>query len=42
MRHEPTFVGTVLHRSTDDPGLFMLYETWRDRADFFSVQMHRP
>ena len=42
MRHEPTFVSTVLHRAADDPGLFMLYETWHDRADFFAVQMHRP
>ena len=42
MRHEPTFVNTVLHRSADDHGLFMLHETWRDREDFFSVQMHRP
>ena len=42
MRHEPTFVNTVLHRSAEDPGLFMLHETWRDREDFFSVQMKRP
>ena len=42
MRHEPTFVNTLLHRSADDPALFMLYETWRDRDDFFAVQMHRP
>ena len=42
MRHEPTFVNTVLHRSAEDPGLFMLHETWRDRADFFSVQMKQP
>ncbi|WP_419826323.1 nuclear transport factor 2 family protein [Sphingomonas sp.] len=42
MRHEPTFVDTVLHRSADDAGLFMLQETWRDRADYFAVQMRRP
>ena len=42
MRREPTFVNTVLHRSAEDPGLFMLHETWRDREDFFSVQMKRP
>ncbi len=41
MRREPTFVNTVLHRSADDPGLFMLHETWRDREDFFAVQMKR-
>ena len=39
MRHEPTFVNTVVHRSTDDPLFFMLYETWLDREDFFNVQM---
>ena len=42
MRHEPTFVSTVLHRSADDPTLFMLHETWLDREDFFAVQMKRP
>ncbi len=42
MRREPTFVNTVLHRSAEDPGLFMLHETWRDREDFFSVQIKRP
>lgn len=42
MRHEPTFMNTVLHRSADDPGLFMLHETWLDREDFFSQQMKRP
>ena len=41
MRHEPTFVNTVLHRSADDPSLFMLHETWLDREDFFSNQMKR-
>ena len=42
MRHEPTFVNTVLHRAADDRALFMLYETWRDRDDFFAVQMRQP
>ena len=42
MRYEPTFVNTVLHRSADEPSLFMLHETWRDRADFFANQMKRP
>jgi len=34
VRHEPTFVNTVLHRSADDPALFMLHETWLDQEDF--------
>jgi len=42
MRHELTFVNTVLHRAADDPVLFMLHETWLDREDFFTVQMKRP
>lgn len=42
MRHEPTFVNTVLHRAADDPALFMLHETWLDQKDFFAVQMKRP
>ena len=42
MRHEPTFVNTTLHRSADDPALFMLHETWLDQEDFFTVQMKRP
>ena len=42
MRHEPTFVNTVVHRSADDPHFFMLYETWLDQEDFFHVQMKRP
>lgn len=42
MRHEPTFVNTVLHRAVDDPALFMLHETWLDQEDFFAVQMKRP
>lgn len=42
MRHEATFVNTVLHRAADDPALFMLHETWLDQEDFFAVQMKRP
>ena len=28
--------------SADDPALFMLHETWRDRDGFFAVQTKRP
>ena len=42
MRREPTFVNTLLHRSADDPGLFMLGEAWRDRDDVFARQMKQP
>jgi quinol monooxygenase YgiN len=41
MRHEPTFIDTVLHRDPEDPTRFMLYETWLDRHDFFQVQLKR-
>ena len=40
-RDEPTVVNTVSHRSADDPGLFMLHETWLDN-DFIANQMKRP
>ena len=42
MRHEPTFVNTVVHRSAVDPSVFRLYETWLDRAECLDVQMKRP
>ena len=42
MRRESTFVHTTLLRAADDPGLFMLYETWLGREQFFTVQRHRP
>lgn len=41
MRHEPTFINTVLHRASDNAASFMLYETWSDRHEFFDVQMRR-
>lgn len=41
MRHEPSFVNAVLHRSPDDPTLFLLYETWADRDDLVQVQIPR-
>jgi quinol monooxygenase YgiN len=41
MRHEPTFINAVLHRDRDDPGRFMVYETWADFDDLVDVQIHR-
>ena len=41
MRHEPTFISAVLHRSPDNPSSFMLYEVWADRDDLVNVQMKR-
>ncbi len=41
MRHERTFVNTVLNQASDDPTLFVLHETWLDHGNFFSVQMKR-
>ncbi|MDX3928609.1 MAG: antibiotic biosynthesis monooxygenase [Shinella sp.] len=38
---EPTYVGMSVHRDPDDPTHFMLYEAWRDRKDFETVQMKR-
>ena len=41
MRHEPTFINTVLHRDGAHPNRFLLYETWADREDLVEVQMKR-
>lgn len=41
MRHEPSFMNTILHQAADDVCCFMLYETWRDRDEFFNVQMKK-
>jgi len=41
MRHETSFVNTVVHRSTEDPTVFLLHETWLGRDEFFTVQMKR-
>lgn len=41
MRHERTFINTTLNRDPEDKGRFMLYETWLDKDDFFTVQMSR-
>jgi quinol monooxygenase YgiN len=41
MRHEKTFINTMLHQDPADPCQFMLYETWTDREDFLRVQMGR-
>ena len=42
MRHEPSFINTVLHQDPEDPCRFLLYETWADRQDLVEVQMQRP
>ena len=41
MRHEATFVNTVLHVDPGDPCRFMLYETWSDLDVVAQVQIHR-
>jgi quinol monooxygenase YgiN len=41
MRHEASFINSVLHRDAEDPTRFMLYETWADRDDLVQVQMKR-
>lgn len=35
MSKEPDFVSTHLHRSTDDPETFVLYEVWACSRDHF-------
>ena len=41
MRHETTFINTVLHQDPEDPTRFMLYETWADHDDLVTVQATR-
>src|SRR5258708_8356516 len=41
MRYETSFVNAVVHRSTEDPTVFLLHETWLGRDEFFTVQMNR-
>lgn len=41
MRHEKTFINTMLHQDPMDPTQFMLYETWLDKEDFLTIQMKR-
>lgn len=41
MRHEPSFINAVLHRSPDDPTLFMIYETWAELDELVQVQIPR-
>ncbi|WP_126976161.1 putative quinol monooxygenase [Frigidibacter oleivorans] len=42
MRHEDTFVHAALHVDPEDPCVFQLHETWRDRDDVLNVQLKRP
>jgi quinol monooxygenase YgiN len=41
MRHETSFVNAVVHRSTEDPTVFFLHETWLGRDELFTVQIKR-
>lgn len=42
MRHEKTFVGSSLCHDPQTEGRFFVFEVWRDREEFFSVQVNRP
>ena len=41
MRREASFVNATLHRDPDQPGLFMIHETWADLDDVVQTQVHR-
>lgn len=41
MRHEKSFVSTTLCAHPSEPGKFLLFEIWRDREEFFTVQANR-
>jgi quinol monooxygenase YgiN len=38
---ESTFVGTTVHRDPDDPTHFVIYEVWRDRENFETIEKKR-
>jgi quinol monooxygenase YgiN len=38
---ERTFIGTTVHRDPEDPTHFVIYEVWRDRENFESVEKKR-
>ena len=42
MRHEKTFVSSTLCHDPRTQGRFFVFEVWRDREEFFSVQVNRP
>lgn len=39
---EPTFIGTSVHRDSEDSTHFVIYEVWRDRKNFETVEKKRP
>ncbi|MGH8532717.1 MAG: putative quinol monooxygenase [Gammaproteobacteria bacterium] len=39
---EPTFIGTSVHRDPEDPTHFVIYEVWRNRENFETVEKKRP
>jgi quinol monooxygenase YgiN len=42
MRHEKTFVSSTLCHDPRTEGRFFVFEVWRDRDEFFTVQVNRP
>ena len=42
MRSEPMFREAILHCDPETDNRFMLYETWEDHDDVFTVQLQRP
>ena len=41
MKHEETFISTSMCTHPTEQGKFMLYEVWKDRDEFFTVQVKR-
>lgn len=42
MRHEETFINTMLCQDERNQCRFFLYETWESREEFVEVQLMRP
>lgn len=41
MRHEANFLYLVVSQDAEDPLCFNYFEAWRDRTDFYDVQMRK-
>ena len=41
MRHEKSFISASMCTNPDEQGQFMLFEVWKSREEFASIQVHR-
>lgn len=41
MKYEKTFISTSVCAHPTEPGKFVLFEVWKDRGEFFTIQVNR-